>query len=102
RPARIALVEAEVWPNWMAAAARRNVPVHLVNARLSPRSEARFHRFRALVAPVFHQLAWVSVPEEADLSRWAAIGLPAEKLRCLGSIKFDESTGPAESARSIE
>jgi 3-deoxy-D-manno-octulosonic-acid transferase len=102
RPARIALVEAEVWPNWMAAAARGNVPVHLVNARLSPRSESRFHRFRALVAPVFQQLAWISVPEEADLPRWAAIGLPPEKLRCLGSIKFDDATAPTESARTAE
>ncbi len=100
RPARIALVEAEVWPNWMAEAARRGVPVHLVNARLSPRSESRFHRFRALVAPVFRQLAWISVPEQVDLSRWAAIGMPPEKLHCLGSIKFDDENTTAESART--
>jgi 3-deoxy-D-manno-octulosonic-acid transferase len=102
QPARIALVEAEVWPNWMAEAERRGVPVHLVNARLSPRSESRFLRFRALVAPIFRKLAWISVPEQIDLSRWAAIGLPPEKLHCLGSIKFDDDTAPAESPRTAE
>jgi 3-deoxy-D-manno-octulosonic-acid transferase len=102
RPARIVLIEAEVWPNWMAAAARRNVPVHLVNARLSPRSESRFRRFRIFVAPIFRQLAWISVPEEADLARWAAIGLPPERLRYLGSIKFDDTSTPAESPRTAE
>jgi len=102
RPARIALVEAEVWPNWMAVAARRQVPVHLLNARLSPRSESRFHRFRQFVAPIFRQLAWISVPEQADLARWASIGLPAEKLRCLGSIKFDDASEAAGPARINE
>jgi hypothetical protein len=102
QPARIALVEAEVWPNWMAVAVRRKVPVHLVNARLSPRSEARFRRFRAFVAPVFRQLAWISVPESADLARWQAIGLPAEKLHCLGSIKFDDTPESQESPRTAE
>jgi 3-deoxy-D-manno-octulosonic-acid transferase len=102
RPARIALVEAEVWPNWMAVAARRQIPVHLLNARLSPRSEARFHRFRQFVAPIFRQLAWISVPEQSDLARWTSIGVPAEKLHCLGSIKFDDASAATESARINE
>ena len=68
-----------------------------------PRSEGRFQRFRAVVAPLFRQLAWISVPEAADLSRWAAIGLPPEKLRCLGSIKFDDAVETsAESTRTAE
>src|SRR5581483_6651110 len=49
RPARIVLVEAEVWPNLVAEARQRNVPVALVSARLSPRSEARFRRFASFV-----------------------------------------------------
>lgn len=102
RPARIALVEAEVWPNWMSAAAKREVLVHLVNARLSPRSESRFRRFRAFVAPCFRQLAWISVPESADLARWQSIGVSAEKLHCLGSIKFDDLTASQESVRTTE
>src|SRR5437763_13914409 len=44
RPARIALVEAEVWPNLVACAHQRGIPTILVNARLSPRSERRFRR----------------------------------------------------------
>src|SRR3982751_1254683 len=36
RPERIILVEAEVWPNLVAEARDRNIPIALVNARLSP------------------------------------------------------------------
>ena len=47
RPARVVLVEAEVWPNLAAEAHARSNPLALVNARLSPRSERRFrHRRR--------------------------------------------------------
>src|SRR5207245_6702701 len=50
-PARIILVEAEIWPNLAAEAHARRIPLVLVNARLSPRSERRFRRFRFFVAP---------------------------------------------------
>jgi 3-deoxy-D-manno-octulosonic-acid transferase len=56
RPAKIVLVEAEVWPNLVARARKSRIPVALVNARLSPRSEGRFRRFRPFVSPMFRQL----------------------------------------------
>ena len=45
QPAQIVLVEAEVWPNLVASAQRRGIPVSMVNARLSASSERRFQRF---------------------------------------------------------
>ena len=42
RPARVVLVEAEVWPNLAAIAHARSVPLALVNARLSPEIGASF------------------------------------------------------------
>src|SRR4029077_1843608 len=55
-PAKIILIEAEVWPNLVAEAHQRRIPTVLANARLSARSEKRFRRFRSFVAPVFRQL----------------------------------------------
>jgi 3-deoxy-D-manno-octulosonic-acid transferase len=89
RPKKLVLVEAEVWPNLVTIARRQRVPVALVNARLSPRSEARFRRFRRIVAPIFRSLDLICVPEKADVERWHALGVPRERVRCVGSIKFD-------------
>jgi 3-deoxy-D-manno-octulosonic-acid transferase len=88
-PAAIVLVEAEVWPNLMAGAKKRGIPVALVNARLSPRSEARFRRFRPFVRPLFRQLALISVAESEDLGKWAALGADRARLKRVGSVKFD-------------
>ena len=92
RPIRVILVEAEVWPNLAAEARRRGLPLALVNARLSQRSEARFRRFLFLVAPTFRCLDLVCVQEPEDIERWIALGVPRERIQNVGSIKYD----PAE------
>src|SRR6266487_7117096 len=67
RPARILLIEAEVWPNLVACAHQRGIPTILVNARLSPRSERRFRRFRFFVARTFRLLDLICVQEQEDV-----------------------------------
>lgn len=89
RPVRIVLVEAEVWPNLAAEARNRRVPLALVNARLSKRSEARFQRFRSLIQPTFRCLDAVCVQELEDVHRWVALGIPRERIHHVGSIKYD-------------
>ena len=93
RPARIILVEAEVWPNLAGEAHTRRIPLVLVNARLSPRSERRYRRFRFFVAPTFRLLDLVCVPEGDDIARWAALGVARNRIHLTGSIKFDPDAG---------
>src|SRR3954465_6009428 len=93
-PARIVLVEAEVWPNLAAAAPARRIPLALVNARLSPRSERRYRRFRFFVAPTFRLLDLVCLPEGKDIERWTALGVPRGRINVTGSIKFDPDIQP--------
>ena len=88
-PARIILVEAEIWPNLAAGAHARGIPLALVNARLSPHSERRFRRFRFFIAPAFRFLDLVCVPEKEDADRWAALGVSRDRIRATGSIKYD-------------
>ena len=88
-PARILLIEAEVWPNLVAEAHVRRIPIALVNARLSPRSENRFRLFRLLVAPTFRLLDLVCVQEAEDVDRWRGLGVEPNRIRHTGSIKYD-------------
>ena len=89
RPARIVLVEAEIWPNLAAEAHARRIPLVLVNARLSPRSERRFRRFQFLVAPTFRLLDLVCVQEPEDVDRWHRLGVERSRIKYTGSIKYD-------------
>lgn len=94
QPKALVLVEAEIWPNLVRAARRRDLPVILANARLSPRSESRYRRFRAFVAPVFSQVTLATVPFATDRARWSALGIPEDRIQVTGSVKFDESSTP--------
>jgi 3-deoxy-D-manno-octulosonic-acid transferase len=88
-PVRVVLVEAEVWPNLAAEARDRRIPLALVNARLSRRSEARFQRFRSLIAPTFRCLDAICVQEPEDIQRWIDLGVSRERIHHVGSIKYD-------------
>lgn len=89
QPTQLILVEAEVWPNLAHAAERLGIPVSLVNARLSPRSERRYRKFRQLAEPVFRMLKQVLVQEEGDIARWEGLGVDRERIHLTGSIKYD-------------
>ncbi|MBL9117044.1 MAG: hypothetical protein JNJ83_18700 [Verrucomicrobiaceae bacterium] len=101
RPWKIVLVEAEVWPNLTAAAEAAGLPVCLVNARLSDRSESRFQKCRSLVAPIFNMLDKVGVPEESDVARWASIGVDPGAIHVTGSVKYDPQ-GAAPRTSQVE
>jgi 3-deoxy-D-manno-octulosonic-acid transferase len=98
RPSHLILVEAEVWPNLVSQAKKRGASVVLVNARLSPRSERRYRKFRTLVGPIFRLLDAVCVQEPEDVGRWQSLGFAAERVQHTGSIKFDHAGAPPSRA----
>lgn len=81
------LMETEIWPNLLAAAAQREIPVLLVNARLSERSARGYARFGALTRPAFGRLAAVAAQTAADGERLAALSAP--QVAVCGNLKFD-------------
>ena len=96
RPRKLVLVEAEVWPNLVAEAHARRIPVALVNARLSSRSEKRFRRFAWFVRSTFRLLDLVLLPEQADVQRWHALGVQRERIHPVGSVKYDPQNVPID------
>ena len=88
-PTRVILVEAEIWPNMVAEADARKIPIALVNARLSPRSEKRFRAFHGFIAPTFRLLDAVCVQNSGDIDKWKAFGVDETRITLVGSIKYD-------------
>jgi 3-deoxy-D-manno-octulosonic-acid transferase len=92
RPARGIVMETEIWPNLIDACTRQDIPVHLVNARMSEKSARGYARFRAISAPAFRQLAGTGAQTERDAQRLRALG--AESVTVTGNIKFDRTAPP--------
>lgn len=101
-PSRLVLIEAEIWPNLVRQLKKRSVPVLLINARLSPRSEIRYKKVLPIIEPVFSLVDGVTVPFEADIDRWSGLGIDSEKISVLGSVKFDQPANAAQEAQVAE
>jgi len=88
-PAALVLVEAELWPSWIAAAARRRVPVVLVSGRVSDRSFGSYMRLERLVRPTLARLARIGARTERDAARFLQLGAPPERVSVTGDLKLD-------------
>jgi 3-deoxy-D-manno-octulosonic-acid transferase len=96
QPQLLILVETEFWPNMLSACGRRKIPVAVTNARISDRSFPRYHRLRRLWKPFLHNLTLILAQSEEDAKRLKAIGVPANRIRFGGNLKFDvRATDPA-------
>ena len=97
RPRAGVLMETEVWPNLLAAARRRSLPMLLANARLSERSLRRGARVDVLLRPAFESLDAALAQSEADAERLRAAGV--RDVSVSGNVKFDVDPDPALLAR---
>lgn len=94
QPTVIASVETEIWPNWLLAATRRGLPTALVNGRFSDRGFQRARRFRALYRWPLQKLDALLMQTDADAERATVLGAPEDRLRVVGSSKFEQSIVP--------
>ncbi len=107
QPAMIVLVELEVWPNMVAEAARRGVPVVVVNGRLTERSARRLAWFGTAMRGVFSKLTWVGAQDETIAARFRALGVDPRRVEVTGSVKWDTAVvadcvqGDAELAHAL-
>jgi 3-deoxy-D-manno-octulosonic-acid transferase len=87
-PEAVVLIEAEIWPNFLWALQRRNIPHFLVNARISPRSFRRYKWASSLFQPLFAGFDGVGAQSQADADRLIALGCRSESVEVIGSLKF--------------
>lgn len=89
RPRLVLVMETEIWPNLLRVCVGRGIPVILGNARLSAASARGYARLGAFARETFARLSLVAAQAEADAQRFIELGVPAERVRVTGSIKFD-------------
>lgn len=89
QPRLLILAETEFWPNLLGSCFRRNVPVVVVNARISDRSWPRYRRLRRQWRPILQRLARVLAQTGIDAERLRALGCDDQRVSVAGNLKFD-------------
>lgn len=91
KPSQLIIVETELWPNTLNVVSKANIPITLLNARLSEKSYRGYKKVLPLFIPMAKQLSKVLCQYEDDAARFAKLGVSQAKLVVTGSIKFDIS-----------
>jgi 3-deoxy-D-manno-octulosonic-acid transferase len=92
RPRVGILMETELWPNLIHAAAHESVPLVLANARLSERSARGYARLPALTRACLQRIEVVAAQADADATRLEQLG--ARTTHVTGNLKFDIAPPP--------
>ena len=100
-PTDVWVMETEVWPNMIAQCVRRNIPISLINGRLSDKTLRQTQKWPKLMGNAYAGFTRVCAQTETDAQRYQQIGVVSEQLHVTGNLKFD-MTIPSEQVEKGE
>ena len=102
QPRLIIVMETELWPNLLALAQRKKIPVLLANARLSAKSAEGYSKIQGLMTPMLQALSVLAAQDQDTAQRFLDLGAPATTVQVTGSLKFDLTLPDNLAERALE
>jgi 3-deoxy-D-manno-octulosonic-acid transferase len=87
-------VESDLWPNLIMAAAKRQIPLILVNGRVSERSFRRWRMAPRTIGALLSRFDLCLAQSAEDAARYAGLGAP--RYVTTGNLKLDVPAPPAD------
>lgn len=101
-PRCLIVMETELWPGLFYAMARAEIPVILVNGRLSPRSFRQYRKFLHFMKRFLAPVHLFGMQAELDAQRMIGIGAPPERVQVTGNMKYDQAMQQPDPAKMAE
>lgn len=95
-PSLVLIMETELWPRFLRECRRQQIPVAIVNGRLSERSFRRYKFIRRFIGRVVADLALALMQSDSDAGRLRALGMQPARVLVSGNVKFDAGVNEAE------
>ncbi|MEZ9322445.1 lipid IV(A) 3-deoxy-D-manno-octulosonic acid transferase [Vibrio sp. 10N.286.51.E5] len=89
KPTQMLIIETELWPNTLNVVNKAEIPITVVNARLSEKSCNNYAKVQPLFNLLHPCLTKILCQTESDAARFERLGVNNNKLTVTGSIKFD-------------
>ncbi|HEY3276977.1 MAG TPA: glycosyltransferase N-terminal domain-containing protein, partial [Syntrophorhabdaceae bacterium] len=99
-PGALIIVETEIWPNLIWIAKKRNIPVIIINGRISDGTLRQYKRLSFFMKHVFSGVSLVLAQSEEHRERFISIGMDPAKVLTAGNMKYyrelkDGAPGPS-------
>jgi 3-deoxy-D-manno-octulosonic-acid transferase len=88
-PAVVVVMETELWPNFLRECGKRDIPVALVNGRISRKSFGQYLKIRFFLRRVLACLSVAVMQSENDAERIRALGMREDRVFSAGNLKFE-------------
>ena len=88
-PIALILFETEIWPSFIEVASSKKIPIILSNGRMSESSFKRYKIFKSFVKNIIQKITIVLAQSEEHKMRFNKLGASLEKVKQVGSVKFD-------------
>lgn len=96
-PSLALFIESDLWPNLILSAARRRLPMALINARMSQRSFPRWQKLSKTISALLGSFEICLAQSDTDAERFSALG--ARSVLVTGNLKFDVQAPPGDAAK---
>ena len=101
-PDAVLIMETELWPNFLRECKVRQIPVALVNGRISRQSFRRYQLITFFLRRVLSSLTLAVMQSEMDAERLEALGMSKDKLYTAGNLKFDAEVASGLTSKTEE
>jgi len=90
KPSVIILLETELWPNFLFFAKKMEIPVLVVNGRISDRSFSRYSLIRKFAGQMLSKVSGFSMQSFRDAERIISLGANPDAVSVNGNLKIDQ------------
>lgn len=104
KPKRMFVIEGELWPNTIMAAAACGVQISIINGRMSPKSAKRYRLIRSLYSLLMSKMTFAALQNEDIKARYISLGLKVQNAYAPGNVKYDslnQNPSKTEDVRKI-
>ncbi len=88
KPQSVYIIETEFWPNLYTQINKKNIPLIIINGRISEKTLHTKNWLKNIYAKILPLVTKVYARSETDASRFIELGLNKNKIEVLGNIKF--------------
>jgi len=89
QPKCLIVMETEIWPNLFSELCKKNIPIVIVNGRLSPSSFRGYLKIKGFISKVLSKCTKILVQNENYAKKFIQLGAERQKVIITGNIKFD-------------
>jgi 3-deoxy-D-manno-octulosonic-acid transferase len=89
QPTKVLINEMELWPNLCHQCWCSNIPIFIINGRMSEKSTKTYQKFPSLFHPMFEKVTAICAQNQRDYHNYLTLGVSGNKLTLTNNIKFD-------------